>query len=89
MPRQKKWKRDERIVVDTALGLCAWALVIEMMVVLERRGVIRTKDSLTAIAGSIRGLEALMENVDPHPALPVAIAILKGQIDGWRDHRKG
>lgn len=46
-------------VVGLAVGLCAWLLVIETMSILERRGVLREKDSLRIIANAVAAFEAL------------------------------
>lgn len=85
MPRKKKEiKVHDRIVMDAAVGLCAWGLVVETLIMLERRDVLRNKDTLRIIAGAVAAIEALAAETLWHPSFPVAIEMLREQVARWR-----
>jgi hypothetical protein len=83
MPR-KKIKREGRIVMDAAVGICAWALVVELLIALERRGAMKSKDTLRVITGAGAAVEALASETAWHPAFPVAMEMLQEQAAHWR-----
>ena len=82
MPRKKKPVGD-RIAIDSAVGLVAWLLVVELLVWLERRGVLKSKDTKKIVAGALHSLDMLEGGTLPHPSFPIAREILLGQIEGW------
>ncbi|GEP59496.1 hypothetical protein [Reyranella soli] len=86
MPR-KKIKRENHIVMDAAVGISAWALVIELLVVLERRDVLKPKDTLRVITGATAAIEMLAAETAWHPGFAIAIEMLKEQAAHWRSSR--
>lgn len=83
MPRKKKQPVPDRVAIDSAVGLVAWLLVVELLVFLERRGTLKSKDTKRIIAGAIHSLDMLEGGTLPHPSFPIAREILLGQIEGW------
>ncbi|TAJ96851.1 MAG: hypothetical protein EPO10_11775 [Reyranella sp.] len=83
MPRKKKDTSAESFAVDFAVGLCGWLLIVEMMGTLERRGVLKEKDSLRVIANATTALEALASENPSHPTFRIAKVIMDSQLVGW------
>lgn len=85
MPRKtkKEAKPAESFAVDLAVGLCGWLLMVEMMSMLEKRGVLREKDSLRVIANATTALEALAADNPDHPTFRIAKVIMDSQLVGW------
>lgn len=83
MPKRKKPAAGDRIAIDAAVGICGWLLVIEALLVLERRGVLKSKDTKRIVMGALSALELLAAGTFPHPAFDIAREILAGQIEGW------
>lgn len=83
MPR-KKSNPEGRIVLDAAVGLCAWALTHEVMIVLEQRGLLRRKDTARILLGSINAIEELAKSTAWHPAFEVALEMLREQAAAWQ-----
>jgi hypothetical protein len=86
MPRKKN-KREGRIVMDAAVGISAWALVVELLIALERRGVMKPKDTLRVITGAAAAVEVLAAETAWHPAFPVVLEMLREQAAHWRSSR--
>lgn len=82
MPRKKKTAGD-RVAIDSAVGIVAWLLIVELLVWLERRGVLKSKDTKKIVAGALHSLDMLEGGTFPHPSFPIAREILMGQIEGW------
>lgn len=83
MPRKTKKPAPDRVAIDSAVGIVAWLLVVELLVFLERRGTLKSKDTKRIIAGAIHSLDMLEGGTLPHPSFPIAREILMGQIEGW------
>lgn len=84
MPKKKTTApATENLVTDWAVGVCAWLLIVEMMSMLERRGVLREKDSLRIIASATTALETLSRDSPGHPTFRVAKVIMDSQLVGW------
>ena len=89
MAKRKKDTTAESFAVDFAVGLCGWLLIVEMMGMMERRGVLKEKDSLRIIANGVRALEALASENPDHPTFKLARVIMDSQLVGWnRDDLK-
>lgn len=89
MSRKKKETPAENFAVDLAVGLCGWLLMVEMMSMLEKRGVLKEKDSLRVIANAVTALEALSGENPGHPTFRIAKVIMDSQLVGWnRDDLK-
>lgn len=87
MPKRKKATEEDRIAIDSAVGLCAWLITVELLVILERRGVLRTKDTKRIVLGALNSLEVLIQHSAPHPAFEITREILMGQVEGWEGLR--
>lgn len=83
MAKKTKNPAPDRVAIDSAVGLVAWLLVVELLVFLERRGTLKSKDTKRIIAGAIHSLDMLEGGTLPHPSFPIAREILMGQIEGW------
>lgn len=81
--RTTKKATGDRVAIDSAVGIVSWLLVVELLVFLERRGTLKSKDTKRIIAGAIHSLDMLEGGTLPHPAFPIAREILLGQIEGW------
>jgi hypothetical protein len=81
----KKTKKPapDRVAIDSAVGIVAWLLVVELLVFLERRGVLKSKDTKRIVAGALHSLDMLEGGTLPHPSFAIAREILLGQIEGW------
>lgn len=87
MPRKKQIKPENRIVMDAAVGISAWVLVIEAMIMLEKRGILRRKDNLRIIVGAAAAVKVLASETNWHPAFPVAIEMLEEQAAVWSKNK--
>lgn len=83
MPKRKKETERDRIAIDAAVGLCAWLITVELLVILERRGILRTKDTKRVVLGALNSLDVLSQHTTPHPAFAITREILMGQVEGW------
>lgn len=81
MPKRKK--TSDRVAIDTAVGIVGWLLIIETMLVLERRGILKSKDGKRIVLAALNSLDMLTENTFPHPSFGIAREILLGEIEGW------
>lgn len=86
MPKRKK--TPDRVAIDSAVGIVGWLLVIETMLVLERRGVLKSKDGKRIVLAALHSLEMLSESTFPHPSFAIAREILLGEVEGWEGLRK-
>lgn len=82
-PKTTKKTGTDRMTIDSAVGLVAWLLVVELLVFLERRGTLKSKDTKRIVAGALHSLDMLEGGTLPHPSFPIAREILLGQIEGW------
>jgi hypothetical protein len=88
VPKRKKHTDGDRIAIDSAVGVCGWLLIVETLVILERRGVLKSKDTKRIVMGALSALELLAAGTFPHPAFEVAREILMGQVEGWEGLRR-
>jgi hypothetical protein len=79
----KRKKASDRVAIDTAVGIVGWLLVIETMLILERRGVLKAKDGKRIVLAALNSLDMLSESTFPHPSFGIAREILLGEIQGW------
>jgi hypothetical protein len=83
VPRKKKATEAGRLIVDAAVGICGWALTIETLIVLQRRGMLRKKDTLRIIGGALEAVDQLSQHVGETPAFAVAVEMLAEQAAAW------
>lgn len=81
MPKRKK--TPDRATIDSAVGIVGWLLVIETMHVLERRGILKSKDGKRIVLAAVNALESLAESTFPYPSFAMAREILLGEVQGW------
>jgi hypothetical protein len=65
-----------------AMGVCGWSLVIEALIVLERKKIISDKQCRKIIIGAAAGLKGMDER-SPHPIIQLAVSLMEGQVEGW------
>lgn len=83
MAKKTRKTVPDRVAIDSAVGIVSWLLVVELLVFLERRGTLKTKDTKRIVAGALHSLEMLEGGTFAHPGFPIAREILLGQIEGW------
>lgn len=83
MPRKKKDPPGDSLMTDLAVGVAGWLLIVETMTMLERRGVLREKDTLRIIANASVALEALAADKPGYPVFRIAKVIMDAQLVGW------
>jgi hypothetical protein len=70
------------LLVLVALGTCGWSIVVELLLALERRKLLTHRQGRRVVAGAANAVQELID-IGGHPVLDVALAILRGEIDGW------
>ncbi len=80
MSRKRREKITNTIVV--AMGVSAWALVVETLITLVDQKALPAKDAKKLMQRAVAMLQDTPELRD-HPAVIVAIASLTDFLDGW------
>jgi hypothetical protein len=78
----KPTRQESALITLISMGVCGWSLVVELLILLEQKKLISDKKCRQIIQGAAIGLQA-MDDLSPHPALQVAIALMEGQLEGW------
>jgi hypothetical protein len=80
--RPKPTKEELGFLTLVSAGVVAWALSVEMLIALEKKGVFTDRRCRRIIAGAADALQA-MEDGEDDPIIKVAISLLDGQLAGW------
>ena len=85
-PSRESTPDEMSVLTIAAVGAASWAIVIELMIVLEERKILSDKRFRRVFQGAAATLEAL-EDIGPHPVIDVAHALILGHLDGWSSKR--